>query len=81
MDDLNDVVQNHQPPAKSGRRIKLRYITQSSVRPPTFVIFSSSPEGIPDSYKKYLTNELRKAFDFKLSPLRLYFRKGNNPYN
>ena len=79
-DWLNDVVQNHQPPAKSGRRIKLRYITQSSARPPTFVIFTSSPEGIPDSYKKYLTNELRKAFGFKLSPLRLYFRKGNNPY-
>jgi len=79
-DWLNDVVQNHQPPAKSGRRIKLRYITQSSARPPTFVIFTSSPEGIPDSYKKYLTNELRRVFGFKLSPLRLYFRKGNNPY-
>ncbi|MGB0573887.1 MAG: ribosome biogenesis GTPase Der [Hyphomicrobiales bacterium] len=79
-DWLNDVVQNHQPPAKAGRRIKLRYITQSSARPPTFVIFTSSPEGIPDSYKKYLTNELRKSFGFKLSPLRLYFRKGNNPY-
>lgn len=79
-DWLNDVVQNHQPPAKSGRRIKLRYITQSSVRPPTFVIFTSSPEGIPDSYKKYLMNELRSAFRFRLSPLRLYFRKGNNPY-
>jgi len=79
-DWLNDVVQNHQPPAKSGRRIKLRYITQSSARPPTFVIFTSSPEGIPDSYKKYLTNELRRAFGFKLSPLRLYFRKGKNPY-
>ncbi len=79
-DWLNDVVQNHQPPAKAGRRIKLRYITQSSARPPTFVIFTSSPEGIPDSYKKYLTNELRKSFGFKLSPLRLYFRRGNNPY-
>lgn len=79
-DWLYDVVLNHQPPAKAGRRIKLRYITQSSVRPPTFVIFTSSPEGIPDSYKKYLTNELRNAFGFKLTPLRLYFRKGNNPY-
>lgn len=79
-DWLIDVVQNHQPPAKAGRRIKLRYITQSSARPPTFIIFTSSPEGIPDSYKKYLTNELRNAFGFKLSPLRLYFRKGKNPY-
>ena len=77
---LNEAVQKHQPPAKAGRRVKLRYITQASVKPPTFIVFSSAPDAIPSSYRKYLINELRNAFGYNLSPLRIYFRKGDNPY-
>ena len=77
---LNEAVQKHQPPAKSGRRVKLRYITQASVKPPTFIIFSSAPDAIPSSYRKYLINELRNAFGYNLSPIRIHFRKGDNPY-
>ncbi|MDG2186873.1 MAG: ribosome biogenesis GTPase Der [Hyphomicrobiales bacterium] len=78
---LREIIHKHQPPAKSGRRIKLRYITQASVKPPTFVIFSSYPEALPNSYKKYLINELRGSFDYSTTPIRLYFRKGDNPYS
>lgn len=78
---LREIVQKHQPPAKSGRRIKLRYITQASVKPPTFVIFSSHPESIPKSYKQYLINELRQSFNYSTTPIRIYFRKGENPYS
>ena len=77
---LNEAVQKHQPPARAGRRVKLRYITQASVKPPTFIIFSSAPDSIPGSYRKYLINELRNAFGYNLSPLRIHFRKGDNPY-
>ena len=77
---LNEAVQKHQPPARAGRRVKLRYITQASVKPPTFIIFSSAPDSIPSSYRKYLINELRNAFGYNLSPLRIHFRKGDNPY-
>ena len=77
---LNEAVQKHQPPARAGRRVKLRYITQASVKPPTFIIFSSAPDSIPSSYRKYLINELRNAFGYNLSPLRIHFRRGDNPY-
>ena len=77
---LYEAVQKHQPPAKSGRRVKLRYITQSSIKPPTFVVFSSAPANIPASYRKYLINEIRSTFGFNITPIRLHFRKGENPY-
>lgn len=70
----------HQPPAVSGRRIKLRYITQSNARPPTFIIFSSRPEALPDSYLRYLVNDLKKAFGLGPTPVRLHVRKTKNPY-
>ncbi len=70
----------HQPPAVSGRRIKLRYITQANARPPTFIIFSSRPEALPESYLRYLVNDLKKAFGLGPSPVRLHVRKTKNPY-
>ena len=76
-----DVLDNNPPPlGKNNRRIKLRYITQAKTRPPAFFIFSSNPEGLPDSYFRYLLNELRKTFDLGCIPLRITTRKGNNPY-
>jgi GTP-binding protein len=73
-------VQRHAPPAVSGRRIKLRYITQSNARPPTFVIFSSRPEALPDAYIRYLANDLKKSFGLGPTPIRLHLRKTKNPY-
>lgn len=76
-----DMIGAYPPPlGKNKRRIKLRYITQIKSRPPSFVIFSSNPEGLPDSYLRYLTNNLRETFGMGGIPLRINVRKGNNPY-
>ena len=72
--------QNPAPLGKNKRRIKLKYITQAKTRPPSFYIFSSNPEGLPDSYLRYLTNQLRETFNLKGVPLRITVRKSDNPY-
>ena len=72
--------QNPAPLGKNKRRIKLKYITQAKTRPPSFYVFSSNPEGLPESYLRYLTNSLRNTFDLGGIPLRLTVRKGDNPY-
>jgi GTP-binding protein len=77
---LREAVDVHSPPAVAGRRIKLRYITQSNARPPTFVLFCSRPKALPESYVRYLTNALRETFDLPGVPIRLHLRKGENPY-
>ena len=71
---------NPAPLGKNKRRIKLRYITQAKTRPPSFYIFSSNLEGLPDSYLRFLTNQLRETFDLKGIPLRITVRKSDNPY-
>lgn len=70
----------HQPPLVNGRRIKIRYATQVKARPPTFALFANKPTDLPDSYLRYLTNGLRETFSLDGVPLRLYLRKGKNPY-
>jgi GTPase len=77
---LKEVVDRHPPPAVSGRRIKLRYMTQPSSRPPTFVAFCSRPEVMPTSYVRYLVNSLRETFKMPGVPIRFNLRKGENPY-
>lgn len=77
---LSEMTERHAPPASAGRRIKLRFMTQSNARPPTFVVFCSRPEGLPKSYQRYLVNGLRESFGFKGVPIRLHLRKGKNPY-
>ena len=77
---LQAAVEAHPPPAVSGRRIKLRYITQANARPPTFVLFCSRPKALPDSYSRYLVNGLRESFDMQGVPIRLNLRKGDNPF-
>ncbi len=77
---LQAAVEAHPPPAVSGRRIKLRYITQANARPPTFVLFCSRPKALPDSYARYLVNSLRESFDMPGVPIRLNLRKGANPF-
>lgn len=76
-----DILDNNPPPlGKNKRRIKLRYITQAKSRPPAFYIFSSNPEGLPDSYLRYMTNNLRETFDLGGIPIRMTVRKTGNPY-
>jgi GTP-binding protein len=77
---LADATAAHPPPMAKGRRIKLRYVTQVSTRPPTFVLFVSQAGALPDSYLRYLANGLRETFDLAGVPLRLLPRTGDNPY-
>ena len=73
-------VDQHPPPAPGGRRIKLRYITQTRPRPPTFALFCSRPDDLPESYKRYLVNGMRVDFKLKGVPIRIHLRGGKNPY-
>ena len=77
---LGETLAAHPPPMVRGRRIKIRYGTQVRTRPPTFVLFTSQPEDLPESYLRSLTGGLREAFDLPGVPLRLGLRKGRNPY-
>ena len=77
---LTHIVERHPPPAVSGRRIKLRYLTQAKARPPSFIAFCSRPEALPDAWRRYLVNALREDFDMPGVPIRLTLRKGENPY-
>lgn len=70
---LKDAEYNHQPPMYRGKRLKLFYITQTAVRPPTFVIFVNRADGIHFSYERYLMNCLRQTFGFIGCPIRLKF--------
>jgi GTP-binding protein len=82
--DLNDwlhyVTQKHPPPAPEGKRIKPRYMAQMKTRPPTFVLMASRANDMPETYKRYLVNELREAFDLPGVPIRLILRQGKNPF-
>lgn len=77
---LIETTDQHPPPAVSGRRIKLRYITQPKARPPSFVLFCSRADALPESYVRYLVNNLRTAFDLPGVPIRLTLREKDNPY-
>jgi len=77
---LNEVLAAHPPPAVSGRRLKLNYITQPKTRPPSFVLFCTRADAVPDSYRRYLVNALREAFALPGVPIRLTLREKANPY-
>lgn len=77
---LAGMVEGHPPPAVSGRRLKLRYMTQAKIRPPSFILFSSRPDSVPAAYQRYLVNGLRDAFDMPGTPIRLWLRGGKNPF-
>jgi GTP-binding protein len=68
------------PPAVSGRRLKLNYITQTKARPPSFVLFCSRADAVPQSYLRYLTNSLREAFALPGTPVRITLREKANPF-
>jgi GTP-binding protein len=82
--DLNEwlyaTIARHPPPAVQGKRIKPRYLTQTKARPPTFVLICSRAEEMPESYKRYLVNGIREAFDLHATPIRLIVKAGKNPF-
>ncbi len=77
---LADAVERHPPPAVRGRPLRLRYLTQIKTRPPTFALFVSRPEKLPEAYIRYLVNSLRETFGLEGTPVRFRLRKGSNPY-
>jgi len=80
-DWLHEMVERHPPPlGHNGRRLRLRYITQVSARPPTFAIFANLPDDVPDSYVRYIQNGLRSTFKLEGVPIRINLRKRKNPY-
>ena len=82
--DLNDwlqmAMQRHPPPSVSGRRIKPKYMAQTKARPPTFVLFASRADQLPDHYRRYLINSLRESFDLPGVPIRVTVKSNRNPY-
>jgi GTP-binding protein len=70
----------HPPPAVSGRSLRLNYITQAKSRPPSFVVFCTRADAVPDAYKRYLLNSLRETFDLPGTPIRLALREKANPF-
>jgi len=77
---FEQAVQNNPPPAVSGRRLKLNYITQTKARPPSFVVFCSRADAVPESYLRYLVNSLRGFFDLPGTPIRITLREKANPF-
>ena len=77
---LSSILQRHSPPIAKGRRIKIRYITQTKTRPPTFMLDVSLPDALPDSYMTFLTKDLRESFGMPGTPLRIHTPKKSNPF-
>ncbi|HEY1261333.1 MAG TPA: ribosome biogenesis GTPase Der [Stellaceae bacterium] len=78
---LEAVQQRHPPPLVSGRRLRLRYVTQVNTRPPSFALFASKPGDLPPSYRRYVVNALRRDFGLSGTPIRMMLRHGKNPYD
>ena len=73
-------LQRHPTPLVEGKRIKLRYMTQAKARPPTFVVFGTRAETLPEDYRRYLVNSLRETFELPGTPVRLQLRGTKNPF-
>jgi GTP-binding protein len=77
---FEDAVEKNPPPAPGGKRIKLRYITQVNTRPPSFILFGTRVDQLPDSYLRYLVNGIRRELGFGAVPVRLQARASRNPF-
>ncbi len=77
---FEQAVDANPPPAVSGRRLKLNYITQAKARPPSFVLFCSRADAVPQSYLRYLVNSLREYFELPGTPVRISLREKANPF-
>jgi GTPase len=77
---FEQAVDANPPPAVSGRRLKLNYATQAKARPPSFIVFCSRADAVPESYLRYLVNSLRGFFDLPGTPIRITLREKANPF-
>lgn len=77
---LQEAVTRHTPPAIAGRRLKFKYASQIKTRPPTFVAHCNLAQDVPASYKRYLINGIRDAFNIRAVPIRLIMKSPDNPY-
>jgi GTP-binding protein len=77
---LEGILTHHPPPAVAGRRLKVKYMTQAKTRPPGFVVSCSRPDAMPQSYVRYLVNNLREAFDMPGVPIRMALHASDNPF-
>ena len=77
---LREMETLHPPPLHKGRRVRLRFMTQVKIRPPTFILSVSQPDGLGEDYMRYLMNRLREDFGLQGVPLRLTMRKPKNPF-
>jgi GTP-binding protein len=77
---LEGALQRHATPAISGRRVRIRYMTQRKARPPSFTLFGNQLDALPEAYLRYLSNGLRENFNLKGTPLRFSVRNSKNPY-
>jgi ribosome-associated GTPase EngA len=78
---FDDALSANPPPAPGGKRIKLRYITQAKTRPPGFVLFGTRLDMLPESYKRYLINSIRRELGFDAVPIRMTLRSPKNPFS
>jgi GTP-binding protein len=78
---FDQALEANPPPAPGGKRIKLRYITQSNTRPPRFVVFGTRLDDLPASYERYLLNGIRRELGFGAVPVRLTLKSPKNPYS
>jgi GTP-binding protein len=77
---FEQAIQTNPPPAVSGRRLKLNYVTQAKARPPSFIVFCSRADAVPESYLRYLVNSLRNYFELPGTPVRVTLREKANPF-
>jgi GTPase len=77
---LEGILAHHPPPAVSGRRLKIKYMTQVKARPPGFMLSCTRPDAMPESYTRYLVNNLREEFKLQGVPIRMVYRASDNPY-
>ncbi len=78
---FRDAIERNPPPAPKGKRIKLRYVTQARTRPPSFVLFGTRTDQLPESYRRYLLNGIRRDLGFGAVPVRLNIRSPKNPFD
>ncbi|MFP5454552.1 MAG: ribosome biogenesis GTPase Der, partial [Alphaproteobacteria bacterium] len=74
-------IEANPPPAPGGKRIKLRYLTQARTRPPSFILFGTRVDQLPESYRRYLVNGIRRELGFGAVPVRLTVRAPRNPFD
>jgi GTP-binding protein len=77
---LGRALERHPPPAVRGRRVRVRYMTQPKTRPPTFALFGNQLKSLPQSWLRYLQNELRTTFKLDGTPIRFTLRTTKNPF-